>query len=261
MASALIGHSGFVGGNLATQHRFDDTFNSSSIAQIVGRAYDTLVVSGAPAAKWIANRDPEADIANLRRLMDCLDGVRADHVILVSTIDVYPEPVAVDERTVLDPRVGQPYGRHRLMLERFVQERFDDVTVVRLPGLFGPGLKKNIIYDFLHGNDVHKIHCDSVFQFYDTTRLWADIQRVRSARIDMINIATEPVSVGDVAREAFGVDFVNRPDAPPATYDVRTVHAHSLCGGDRYLSGYLSSRRDVLDDLRRFVAVERGRSG
>ena len=253
MTSALIGHTGFVGGNLASQQRFDDTFNSSSIGSIVGRSYDTVVVSGAPAAKWIANREPDADIANLRRLMDCLAGARAGHVILISTIDVYPSPAGVDERTALQPDDGQPYGRHRLQLERFVQERFAAVTVVRLPGLFGPGLKKNVVYDFLHGNDVHKIHCDGAFQFYDTTRLWSDIERIRSAGIGLINVATEPVTVRDVACEAFGFEFSNRTEAAPASYDVRTIHDGDLGGG----GGYLYSRRQVLDDLRDFVAAQR----
>jgi len=253
MASALIGHTGFVGGNLASQHRFDDTFNSSSIERIVGRTYDTVVISGAPAAKWIANREPDADIANLRRLMDCLAGVRAGTVVLISTIDVYPAPVGVDERTPLQPADGQPYGRHRLLLERFVQDRFAAATVVRLPGLFGPGLKKNVVYDFLHDNDVHKIHCDAAFQFYDTTRLWSDIERIRFAGIDLINVATEPVTVRDVAREAFGFDFSNRTEGPPAAYDVRTTHDERLGGS----GGYLYSRRQVLDDLREFVAAQR----
>ncbi len=47
---------------------------------------------------------------------------------------------------------------------------------MRLPGLYGPGLKKNVIFDFLHDNDVHKIDSRGVFQFYDTTRLWRDLE-------------------------------------------------------------------------------------
>ena len=39
-----------------------------------------------------------------------------------------------------------PYGRNRLELEDLVRKEFDTL-VVRLPALFGKGLKKNFIYD------------------------------------------------------------------------------------------------------------------
>ena len=46
MRTALIGHTGFVGSNLASSHRFDDVYNTANIAEIEGREYD-LVVYGA----------------------------------------------------------------------------------------------------------------------------------------------------------------------------------------------------------------------
>ncbi|WP_092685106.1 hypothetical protein [Albimonas donghaensis] len=39
------------------------------------------------------------------------------------------------------------YGRRRRMLETFCAERFPRCSIVRLPALFGPGLRKNFIFD------------------------------------------------------------------------------------------------------------------
>jgi nucleoside-diphosphate-sugar epimerase len=257
MPDALIGHTGFVGGNLAAQHPFNTWYNSKNIEAVRGHRFELLVVSGMPAAKWVANREPEADRAVLDRLWGCLRTVHADTVVVVSTVDVYPNPAGVDEDTPIDPATQQPYGKHRLELERLAAAHFPRVLSVRLPGLFGPGLKKNAVYDLLHGNDTHKIPANGVFQFYNLTRLWADVRTALSAGVALVNVATEPVSVREVARAAFGIDFTNDPGVKPPRYDVRSGHAALFGGRD----GYLYSREQVLAELKAFVAAERERLG
>lgn len=252
MATAIIGSTGFVGSNLLRQASFDDGYHSTNIDDIAGKTYDLLVCAGAPAAKWIANRDPESDRANIQHLIDCLRRVTVGTVILVSTVDVYPRPSGVDEETAIDEHDLHAYGRHRLQLERFVTETFDTLTV-RLPGLFGRGLKKNVIYDLLHDNQVDQIHPDGSFQFYHLDHLWADIERARQQRLALVNFATAPTTVREVAREAFGVDLDQRIGAAPASYDVRSRHAAAMGGAD----GYLYSREQVLAALKTFVDGER----
>jgi len=249
MRRALIGHTGFVGGNLLRQTTFDKLYRSRNVDELRGECFDLVVCAGAPAVKWKANAEPEADLANLRRLTDALGEASAAHVVLISTVDVYAEPVGVDEDTPIDPSAATSYGRHRRMLEAFVEARFA-CTVLRLPGLFGPGLKKNVVYDFLHANRLEAIAPDAVFQFYDLARLWHDVERVRAAGLRLVNLATEPTSVRRVAREAFGMEFEN-PDAPggAARYDMRTRHDR-LLGGER---GYLYDAATVLADMRAFV--------
>lgn len=239
--SALIGHTGFVGGNLLRQRPFDDLFRSTDINEIAGRRYDLLVCAGAPAEKWKANEDPAADRAALARLTDPLRTVRARKAILVSTIDVYPQPAGVNEDSPIEPAQENAYGTNRLALERFFQERFDTL-VVRLPALFGDGLKKNALYDLLNGNMVEAIHSDGVFQFYGLGTLWADLERFLAVGVEVVNVATEPVRVGEAAREALGIAFSNDNGRPPARYDFRTKH-DGLLGG---CGGYLQRRGEVL---------------
>lgn len=253
MPDALIGHTGFVGGNLARQHRYDAVFNSTNVEEIAGSTFDTLVVSGMPAAKWIANREPDADRATLDRLSKAVRSARAERVVVISTVDVYPNPIDVDEDTPIDPATQHAYGRHRLQLEREVADHFANVLVVRLPALFGPGLKKNAVYDLLHDNEVHKIHSGGVFQFYNLDRLWADIGR--AAGLSLVNFATEPFSVADMAREAFGRTFDNVLPNPPARYDFRSKHAAHFGGS----GGYLYGRDQVMTELREYV--ERAKAG
>lgn len=255
MKSALIGHTGFVGGNLLSQGTFTHTYNSKTIESIRGEQFDLLICAGAPAEKWRANRDPDADWASLQRLMTPLKRVRADRAILISTVDVFGQPVGVDETTLVEPGRATPYGRHRRLLELFFQERFDTL-VVRLPGLFGPGLKKNAIYDFLHHNQIERIPSASAFQFYDLADLTSDLNRAVDARLSLLHCGAEPVTVAEMARSAFDIEFDCRPESVPvARYDMRTRHA-AMFGG---VGGYLRDKRTVLSSLRRFVSAEKQR--
>src|SRR5262249_17224837 len=92
MADALIGSTGFVAANLLRQARFDDLYHHRNIADIRGRRYDTVVCAGARAEKWKANQAPEADREGIRALTDALEHVAARRFILISTVDVYPQP-------------------------------------------------------------------------------------------------------------------------------------------------------------------------
>lgn len=252
MNSAIIGYTGFVGSNLVRQVDFNSLYNSKNIESIIGQKFDWLVCSGAPAVKWIANKEPEKDLENLKRLTKCLEKVVSQKVILISTVDVYPLPVEVDEDTEIDPEILHPYGKHRLELERFVEARFDSL-IVRLPGLFGDGLKKNIIYDLLHDNSTEKIHKDSVFQFYNLDNLWKDIQKFLKYNLKLVNLATEPTAVWEVVAEGFGFNFTNEPKSVPAKYNFKTKHSHLI---NNYTNFYMYNKNEVLQDLKKFVSKQ-----
>lgn len=250
MTTALIGGTGLVGGTLLRSRRFDAVYRSTDIDGIAGRRFDHVICAGAPAEKWRANQDPAADRRNLERLAEHLLAARVEKLVLISTVDVYGTPHGVTERDA--PCGATAYGHHRLELERTLSARFPTL-VVRLPALFGHGLKKNVVYDLLHGNQVERIDERGSFQFYDLSRLSGDLETAEAAGLSLVHFATEPVTVRRVASEAFGIDFANRLEAPPASYDVRTIHAPAFGGcGD-----YLADAAEVLAGLRSFVATER----
>jgi nucleoside-diphosphate-sugar epimerase len=251
-SAALIGHTGFVGGNLLRQRPFDALFNSKNIEDIVGRSFDLVVCSGARAEKWKANAEPERDREEIERLTRALMQVRAQKLVLISTVDVFLNPVDVDEDSPVATAGLHAYGRNRRLLEEMVASRFD-ALIVRLPALYGDGLKKNVIYDFLHDNDVRKIDSRGLFQFYDVDRLWGDIRVALDNGLELVHLPTEPVSVADVARGAFGLEFTNEVAATPARYDVRTRHA-ALFGGT---GNYIETRAQQLASIAEFVARER----
>ncbi len=212
----LVGYSGFVGSTLLRQTAFDKRYRSTDIAAIQGEHFKLLVCAGAPAQKWLANQDPEGDRRTMADLMANLGEVTCEQFVLVSTVDVFADPVGVDERSAAGGDGTTAYGKHRLELEKFVQETFR-ATVVRLPGLVGPGLRKNVVYDLAHGNALDEVDSRGVFQFYPMVNLWPDIERVLELGLVLAHLSAEPVSVADVAQHGFDRHFENHVVPNPAT--------------------------------------------
>ena len=150
MKTALVGYTGFVGSNLYEKGTFDYKFNSKNIEEAYGLTPDLLIYAGIRAEKYLANLNPTEDLNNIKRGMENIKKIRPKKLVLISTIDVYPVPINVNEDSVIDSSVLQPYGANRFYLEQVVRENFSEALIIRLPGLFGKNIKKNFIYDFIN---------------------------------------------------------------------------------------------------------------
>lgn len=252
MNAALIGHSGFVGQTLLRQQEFGALFRSTDIAGIEGRHFELVVCAGAPAQKWIANREPLADLANIDRLISHLSRLSCDRFVLISTVDVFNSPVGVDEDSIPTETGLHAYGANRLRLERFVRERFAAHLVVRLPGLVGPGLRKNVVFDLLNGNGVEKLDPRAKFQFYPMVNLWPDLKLSMRSGLSLVHLTAEPVSVDEIARVGFGVNLDVPVGGTPAMYDFQSRHAGLFGGCGRYQY----SRRETLLSVRHYAQSE-----
>jgi hypothetical protein len=250
---ALIGATGYVGQTLLRQRGFEHQFNSRTISEVTGRDYGLLVCAGAPAQKWIADGNPKADLTNLQRLSRHLATVKAKRAVLVSTVDVFPDSRGRTEDDGIDEDRLTPYGANRLWLERFFADHFARSLVVRLPGLVGPGLRKNAIFDFRNGNNLQAIDRRGIYQFYPMVNLWADLQVAMAAELKVVHLTAEPISIGEVAQQGFGLNFTNEVEGhSPATYDLRTSHA-ALFGGS---GAYQYDKRASLTAIRAYAQSE-----
>lgn len=250
---ALIGYTGFVGGNVDRQGAFDARINSKNIGALAGSDFDEIWCAGIQAVKWWANQNPDDDWRGIKTLLDVLETVKTRRFVLISTVDVFRSPVEVDERTQPQCDGLHAYGLHRLRVENWVREHFPRHLIVRLPGLYGDGLMKNVIYDLLTGNNLGNLQADAIFQFYNLARLTTDIDLALSAELDLVHFATEPVSVADIAARAFDLAIAPRPGLAAPRYDMRTIHA-GLWKRNGY---YLETREEVLRSIRAFVASVR----
>lgn len=254
-ARALIGHTGFVGSALARSGSFTDYFNSKNFRDMAGLGFDLMICAGISAAKWIANADPVADWNAIERLIEVLDRIECNEFILISTIDVYPDPsLGADESARIEGAANHPYGAHRLRLEEWIAQRFGKHhRIVRLPALFGPGLKKNALYDLLHDHEIEKINPRAEYQWYPTARLWGDIERSRKLGLELVNLFPEPLSMDRIIARCFPGARTGDPREPAPAYRLRTRHAEAFGGRD----GYLLAAASVLGEIEGYVCDER----
>lgn len=250
----LVGHTGFVGSNLFRQAEFGRLFNSGNCDELSNGSFELLVCAGLRAEKWRINQDPEPDRTSIATLKRALSTVEADEFILISTIDVYPDPSVVqDEDSSIDPGELHPYGRHRLEFERWVADRFSVVRIIRLPALFGPGLKKNALFDLMHEHETEKINPAGWFQWYPVGRLWKDIGIARRNDLSLVNLFTEPLGMQELIERFFPTAVVGEPRQPGPDYKLQTRYANLFGGRD----GYVMGRETCLQAIGQFVQDSR----
>lgn len=298
----LVGSTGFVGGNLMAKGRFTKAYHSTDIAQGFGAQNDLVVYAGVPAAMFLANRDPEADLAVMRAARENLRRLAPKKLVLVSSICVYADSRGKTEADAPTPEGLAAYGANRLRLENWVREDRPDALIVRLPALYGLGLKKNFLYD-LHtvtpamlktekyaelaekselvrtgytdkGNGFYALNgraepaalrawfaqndfnalcftdSRSRYQYYDLRRLAKDIDTALEAGLNILNLATPPVSADEVYEAVTGkTGWRNETAAQPFDYDMRSLHA-ALLGGE---NGYLTTKEQELLEITAFM--------
>ena len=233
---ALVGHTGFVGSNILQQADFDKCYNSKNIEDISGNDFDLVVCAGVNSVKWKANKEPQKDFQQISRLVFNLHRARFKKIILISTIAVYDRPA------------DNAYGQNRLYLETYLKNNFDDVSIIRLPSLFGSGLRKNAIFDLLNNDFQHLPHQDSRFQYYCLDDIWKDISKMSDNNIKTLNISTEPISFYDILT-LFEADY--RCD------DTDKIKIENMTSDHAWLwdkkGPYLYNRDEIFNKLKRFI--------
>ena len=246
--SGLIGYTGFVGSNLLNQRSFNFLYNSASIEKIKEESFDYIVCAGAPGTQWLANKYPDKDLASINKLIDCLDKAKIETLVLISTIAVYPTPINVDEDSKIDPYTLNTYGKNRLKLESILKERFK-TTILRLPALFGKGLKKNVLFDLIKKKNLEKINLNSTYQFYNLENINYDIELALNQNLDILNLATEPVKLEEIVKLCFDYKIKGNLKSALRQENMITKFAKKL----NKKSKYLYFKNEIIDDIKSFI--------
>ena len=85
----LIGYSGTIGKHLCGKAKFKHKYNSKNIEKIINKKFKMIICCAAPGAMTIANRKPNEDLKNIKKLIKYLKLVKTEKFILISTIQVF----------------------------------------------------------------------------------------------------------------------------------------------------------------------------
>jgi hypothetical protein len=242
----LVGDTGLVGSVLRQSVNFDATFNSTNIhelpiiASMPGRV-EELYLACLPATKWLVNQDPAKDLNNILSIVDVLSKVWASKVILISTIDIYQQTNTGADEANWTQFGSLSYGANRLLFEALVRDTLAfNTCIVRLPAVFHPLIKKNILFDLLNDNNVEQINGNSSYQWYPLKRLWQDIQSIKDN--DVTNLFPPPIETLDIINKFFPNTEV--ASGQRVLYDYCT---------DATESGYWLSRDEVMQEMEAFI--------
>jgi sugar phosphate isomerase/epimerase len=253
LENAIFGYTGLVGNHISKNYELDKFYNSSNIQEAINCEYNNIYICCIPAVKWLANKYPENDIMIIENIKNIFKTIKAKKVILISTIDVYDNiNNHSTENTVINYDKNNCYGRNRYLFEQFIKMNFTNYNIIRLPALFGNGLKKNIIYDLINNNNITDILINSTFQWYNLDWLKNDIDICIKNNIYECNLFTEPLETSHILNLFPNYDYLNNPDKI-VNYDIKTIYDMYFINGS---NGYIRNKDEVYENIKTFINKE-----
>jgi nucleoside-diphosphate-sugar epimerase len=246
----LIGNTGLVGTTILESEHFDYVFNSKNIDTFTNIAQDgdELFLTCLPATKWLVNKNLQADLNNINNIINIISQKHYSKVTLISTIDVYGDNKLYEDESY-DIRVNKlSYGANRYLFELMVRDliKTDDLKIFRLPALFNKHIKKNILFDLIHNNNIDQINVNTMFQWYNLDNLAKDIRYFERPypNRQLFNLFTEPIKTEDIVKLFDGaIDKVdNKKDW--FVYDYYT---------NLSVDNYILNRNQVFDQIKTFI--------
>jgi len=245
----IIGSSGFIGGYLSSIYKNVYRYGRENISELALDKSELIIIAAAPATKWIANAEPKKDLENIQNLINSIKCIEDKKSVLISTIDVFPSGTEFNESKNISEKHPEGYGANRAYLEIELRRLLANLSIIRLPGIFGPGLKKNLIYDLMNDRPDPQVNSKSTFQFYDVRSLPAHLALCLDLGLRTINLATEPVTVAEVYSSCFNRSAPEF-EVPELHHLMTSKYSKELVGRS---GSYILSKQEVLAGLRQWI--------
>jgi nucleoside-diphosphate-sugar epimerase len=225
----IIGGRGLVGSAFVrvcqAQNLPHTVLDRDTYEQHVGEHCELLINANGNSRKPLAREKPLEDFdASVRSVRKSLEDFRYERYVHLSSCDVYADcssPDTTREDDVVQPALQSAYGFHKYLAEQCVQHRAKDWLIFRLGGFVGPGLKKNAIYDILHGGPLW-LDPQSELQFLhtdDAARIVLTLARLPVNR-EVLNLCGNGTVSLQELLYATGNAVLVQPGSPRVRYEV-----------------------------------------
>ena len=250
----LLGGNGFVGSGFARVLRERnmpfEVVTRENYGSFVGRSCDLFINANGNSKKFLAKDDPKGEFcASVVSVRETLVDFKFETYLFLSTSDVYPDcssPAVTSEDAAIDVAQQSPYGFHKYLAEQCVRHAAKRWLVVRQGGFVGPGLKKNVVHDVLHGDKLW-VHAQSRFQFIhtdDSARVVLSLLGAGTVN-EIVNVtACGTISAAEIM-ELAGRRIPYPEDSTPVAYEISTEKAerrHRLPGTRETVMAFLAGQ-------------------
>lgn len=248
MEEAILGASGFVGSNYLKLNPKTKVVRRNELNSNHRRiSCQNLIIAAPSANKWSANLNPQKDRLEIESLLQSIkEKFLAERVLLFSTIDVYGNPNNVSESETEFPL--NAYGENRLLFAQRLSETFQ-TTTIRLSGLYGPGLKKNLLHDILRKRTefICNINPNSTFQWTHVLDALKLSRKFFDDNIEKVNIVAEPVKVSELEINTWPWQDLLSESQILSEYNVTTNYD---------ATGYFYDKSSVLNSIYDWITSE-----
>lgn len=225
----ILGGRGFVGSALvrACEARgLDyDIIETENYDAYIGGTCDVLINANGNSWKPLALKEPLRDFAaNVTSVRRSLLDFHFRQYVYISSCDVYPDcssPDITREDSIVQLHEQSPYGFHKYLAELCVRHGASRWLILRPGGFVGPGLRKNAIYDILHGDKLW-LQPQSRLQFIHVDQAASLILALLDARIEneILNLSSLGTICLQEVIEAAGKSMSVQPGSPLVHYEV-----------------------------------------
>ncbi|QGX41334.1 NAD-dependent epimerase/dehydratase family protein [Permianibacter aggregans] len=233
----ILGGNGFVGSAyaklLAELNLPFQVISRGNYQKFVGTSCDVLINANGNSKKFLGNTDPEKEfIESVLSVRKSLIDFKFNKYVYLSTSDIYPDCSNVElthEDTIPDVTKQSTYGFHKYLAEQCVRHSSKRWLIVRQGGFVGEGLKKNAIYDVLHGEKLW-VNPESTFQFINTLDSARCVLELIKSDInnEVVNLTAKGViSIAHVMKLA-NREIPGGEDAKPVHYEISTKKVEQL---------------------------------
>lgn len=263
---ALVGYTGFVGSNIYVRasNRIEGVYDTQNVEKAYGLEPDVLVFAALRSDKQLAQRAPYEDYEQVLEAQRNIKKINPAKLVLISTTDVYKNPVGVDEENSVfavgsdkADKVGvMPYCLNRYYFEEWARKNYPDLLIMRLARPYGLNMKNNFLKDFTDESVMKQIDSKSKYQLYPLSRIWEDIQTALVEKLPIVNMTSEPVSAEEIYHCLTGKHWKSASEKEASkkmltTEDVMTIHANKFGGS----GNYICSKSEILGSIKQFVDV------
>lgn len=244
---ALIGFTGFIGSNLLNYQKKLVKFNSKNIHKIKNQEFDLVICAGTSSKIWLSNMRPLEDKKNIKNLINNLKSIKTKKFVLISTSEVYGKKKNCIETNNNLKNIDNNYGLHRQILESFIEEKFYNHFILRLPIVYGKNFSKNCIYDLMNKHEVCNLNGSDLIQIYNVSNLKKHIKFMLKNKIRKLNVSSKPIKLSLLARKYFNTKLNFKKK-------FRNMNLKSIYGKN---NGYFLSQKKMHSDLIKFLKNSR----